>query len=104
MKIKKRYKPFYKNFINLRENIQDRPKIFFTFKKQKWKRFQQAARRQLRFYKRYRIKDQDQLFISRFASRGNSFKRKFKNNLRERKLFSFFYWSIDQKISKNTFS
>ena len=29
---KKRYKPFYKNFLKLRENIQNRPKVF-KFKK-----------------------------------------------------------------------
>lgn len=99
MKIKNRYRPFYKNFLNLRENVQDRHKIL-KFKKQKWRRFQQSARKQLKFFKRYRIKDQNQLFISRFAGRGNSFKQNFKNNLRKRKLFSFFYGVLNKKYLK----
>ena len=35
MKQNKRYKPFYKQFLRLRKNIQDRPKLF-KFKRQKW--------------------------------------------------------------------
>lgn len=99
MKLKKRYKPFYKNFLKLKTNIQNRHKIF-RFKKQKWTRFQQHSRRQLKFFKRYRIKDQNKLFISRFAGRGNSFKQKFKTNLKERKLFSFFYGILNKKYLK----
>ena len=37
--VKKRYKPFYKQFLRLRENVQDRPKLF-KFNKQKWKQLQ----------------------------------------------------------------
>lgn len=99
MNQKKRYKPFYKKILRLRENIQDRPKVF-KFNKQKWKRFQQAARKQLKFYKRYRIKDQFQLFVPKFVSRGNSFQKRFRNTLRERKIFSFFYGILKKKYLK----
>ena len=74
MVTKKRYKPFYKQFIRLRKNVQNRPKLF-TFKKQKWKRFQQFSKKQLKFYKRFKIKDQFQLSVSKFTSRGNSFQK-----------------------------
>ena len=90
MKYKKRHKPFYKQFLRLKQNVQDRPKLF-TFKKQKWQKFHENLKKQLKFYKRFKIKDQFQLSVSKFASRGNSFKRKFKNNLHERKIFSLFY-------------
>lgn len=96
---KKRYKPFYKQFLRLRKNIQDRPKLF-KFKKQKWVRFQQYSKNQLKFYKRFRVKDQFQLSVSRFASRGNSFQKKFKNNLHNRKLFSLFYGRLKRKYFK----
>ena len=100
MTVKKRYKPFYKQFLRLRKNIQDRPKLF-NFKKQKWQKFQQYSKNQLKFYKRFKVKDQFQLSISRFASRGNSFQKKFRNNLYERKLFSLFYGGLKKKYIKN---
>lgn len=99
MKQNKRYKPFYKQFLRLRKNIQDRPKLF-KFKRQKWQNIQRYSKNQLNFYKRFKIKDQFQLSVSRFASRGNSFQKKFRNNLYERKLFSLFYGGLKRKYLK----
>lgn len=99
MILKKRHKPFYKQFLRLRKNIQNRPKLF-KFKKQKWVKFQQYLKNQLKFYKRFKIKDQFQLSVSKFASRGNSFKKKFKNNLYEQKVFSLFYGKLKKKYLK----
>ena len=55
--VKKRYKPFYKQFLRLRENVQDRPKLF-KFNRQKWKQLQHFSKNKLKFYKRFKIKDQ----------------------------------------------
>lgn len=99
MKQNKRYKPFYKQFLRLRKNIQDRPKLF-KFKRQKWQNIQRYSKNQLKFYKRFKIKDQFQLSVPRFASRGNSFQKKFRNNLHERKLFSLFYGGVKRKYLK----
>ncbi len=99
MKSTKRYKPFYKQFLRLRKNVQNRSKLL-KFKKQKWVRFQQHLKNQLKFFKRFKIKDQFQLSISKFASRGNSFQRMFKNNLNERKIFSLFYGGLKKKYLK----
>lgn len=96
---KNRYKPFYKQFLRLKKNIQNRPKLF-KFKRQKWKKFQQYSKNQLKFYKRFKIKDQFQLYASRFASRGNSFQKKFRDNLYERKAFSLFYGKLKKKYLK----
>jgi ribosomal protein S4 len=101
MKYKKRYKPFYKQFLRLRKNVQDRAKLF-RFKKQKWQRFQQYSKNQLGFFKRFKIKDQFQLSVSKFASRGNSFQKKFRNNLHQRKLFSLFYGGLRKKYLKKS--
>jgi len=101
MKYNKRHKPFYKQFLRLRQNIQDRTKLF-TFKKQKWQRFQQNLKKQLKFYKRFKIRDQFQLSVSKFASRGNSFQRKFKNNLHQRKIFGLFYGGLKKGYLKKS--
>ena len=100
---KKRHKPFYKQFLRLRRNIQNRPKLL-KFKKQKWIRFQQYSKTQLKFFKRFKIKDQFQLSVSKFASRGNSFQKKFKNNLYDRKAFSLFYGKLKKKYLKTHIS
>lgn len=96
---KSRHKPFYKQFLRLRKNVQNRPKLF-KFKRQKWKKFQQYSKNQLKFYKRFKIKDQFQLSASRFASRGNSFQKKCRDNLYERKAFSLFYGKLKKKYLK----
>ena len=101
MKYKKRNKPFYKQFLRLRQNIQDRSKLF-TFKKQKWQRFHQNLKKQLKFYKRFKIRDQFQLSVSKFASRGNSFQRKFRNNLHQRKIFGLFYGGLKKSYLKKS--
>jgi len=100
---KKRHKPFYKQFLRLRRNIQNRPKLL-KFKKQKWIRFQQYSKNQLKFFKRFKVKDQFQLSVSKFASRGNSFQKKFKNSLYERKAFSLFYGKLKRKYLKKYIS
>jgi small subunit ribosomal protein S4 len=101
MKYKKRYKPFYKQFLRLRQNVQNRAKLF-RFKKQKWQRFKKYSENQLGFHKRFKIKDQFQLSASKFASRGNSFQKKFRNNLYQRKLFSLFYGGLKKRYFKKS--
>lgn len=103
MKYIKRYKPLYKQFLQLRKNIQNRPKLF-KFRKQKWVKFQYYLKNQLKFYKRFKIKDQFQLYVSKFASRGNSFQKKFKTNLCEQKSFSLFYGNLKKKYLKTHIS
>lgn len=97
--IKKRYKPFYKQFLRLRINVQNRVKMF-GFKKQKWSQFQRFDERRLKFFKRFKFKDPFRLFVKKFASRGNSFQKKFRNNLQERKIFSLFYGGLKKKYLK----
>lgn len=101
MKYKKRHKPFYKQFLRLRQNIQNRAKLF-KFKKQKWQRFQKYSQNQLGFFKRFKIRDQLQVSASKFVSRGNSFQKKFRNDLHERKLFSLFYGGLKKKYLKRS--
>ena len=96
---KKRNKPLYKQFLRLRKNIQDRLKLF-KFKRQKWNKFQLYSKNQLVFHKRFKIKDQFQLTTPKMASKGNSFQKKFRNNLHERKTFSLFYGKLQRKYLK----
>lgn len=95
-----RYRKYsYKQFLRLRKNVQNRPKIF-KFKRQKWSGVQKFLRRDLKFFRRYRFKDQFRFFIPKFRSRGNSFQRKFRQNLYDRKTFALFYGGIKKKYLK----
>lgn len=92
-------KPFYKQFLRLKTNVQNRSKLN-SLKKKKWLTFQKYLNNSLKFFKRYKFKDQFRLFVNRFASRGNSFKKKYKNNLHERKLFILFYGTLKKNYLK----
>lgn len=92
-------KPFYKQFLRLKTNVQNRSKLN-SLKKKKWLTFQKYSNNSLKFFKRYKFKDQFRLFVNRFASRGNSFKKKYKNNLHERKLFILFYGTLKKNYLK----
>lgn len=98
----KRYKPFFKQFLKIKKNVQNQYKLL-KFKKYKWVKFQQHLKIQLKFFRRFKIKDQSQILILKFASRGNSFKKKFKNNLQFRKTFSLFYGKLKKKYIKFQF-
>ena len=99
---KSRYKPFYKQFLRLRQNIQNRPKLF-KFQRQKWKKFQQYSKKQLLPFKRFKIKDQFQHSVSKFAGRGNSFQKKFRDNLYDQKVFSLFYGKLKRSCLRKYF-
>ena len=100
---KHRYKPFYKQFLRLRQNVQNKPKIF-KFNKEKWKRFQLYSKKQLKFYKRFKLKDPFKLTVTKFTSKGNSFQKNFRNSLHKRKIFSLFYGGLKQKYFKKHFN
>lgn len=97
--IKQRHKPFYKQFLRLRLNVQNRAKLL-KFKKQKWLQFQRYDKSRLKFFKRFKFKDQFRVFVKKYASRGNSFQKNFRNNLQERKVFSLFYGGLKKKYLK----
>lgn len=96
----KKHKPFYNQFLHLRKNVQNRLKLF-KFKKKKWERLQNFSKSQLRFFKRFKIHNQFGSKAIRFASRGNSFQKKFRTNLQERKVFSLFYGKLSKKYLKH---
>lgn len=96
---KNRFRPLYKQFIELKENVQNRQKLL-RFKKQKWKKFIQNCTRKLKWYKKFKPKDQNQYFVSRYPSRGVSYEKRYKNTLVETKKFKLFYGGLTGKHIK----
>jgi ribosomal protein S4 len=99
LKKKNRFKPFYKQFIKLRENVQNRKKLL-QFKKKKWEKLIQNYKRKLKRYKKFKPKDQTQYLVSRYPNRGSSYKKRYKNNLQDTKKLRLFYGGLSKKHIK----
>jgi len=98
---KRRYKPLYKKFINLKKNIQYRRKlIFYNFKKLKWQKFQNYIRK-ISFgnpTKNFVMFDHNRYNISTFFR--YIFKKKFQHKLITKKKFILFYGFLTEKYFK----
>lgn len=101
LKKKNKFKPLYKKFLNLRENIQNRYKIL-KFKKQKWNKFIGFYKKKLKRYNKFCPKNQNQYIVSKFPNRYNSYQKKFKNTLQVIKAFKLFYGGLKKKLLKKT--
>jgi ribosomal protein S4 len=99
-KKRSQFKPLYKQFINLRENVQDRKKLL-QFKKQKWSQLINNSKRKLKRYRKFKPKDQTQYIVSRYPNRGTSYKTsRYRNTLQTYKKFKLFYGGFTRKKIK----
>lgn len=96
---RKRYKPLYKKFLRLKVNPLNNQKIL-KFKREKWKTFLKLLERRNKFYTKYKPYAHTNYNVSKFASPGNSYKRKFRNDLIARKTFNYFYGGLSKKYLK----
>lgn len=96
---KNRFKPLYKQFLKLRENVQNRPKIL-KFKKQKWRKLIQYTKKKLKRYKKFRPQDQTQYLVSKYPTRGAAYKKRFFNTLRLTKKFNLYYGGMSKNYIK----
>ena len=99
LKNKNKYRPIYKQFIKLRENIQNRDKLL-RFKKKKWKNFIQIYKRQLNIYKKIKPKDQTLYLIRRHPATAFSYKNLYKKTVQENKKFKLIYGGLSNKYVK----
>lgn len=89
---KKRYKPLYKKFINLKETIQYKKKII-NFNKLKWKKFKKINF--INIKKNFNILDHNNYCVSIFYK--NIFKKRFFSQLQLNRKFNLFYNYLPQK-------
>jgi ribosomal protein S4 len=99
-KKKNYYRPLYKQFLKLRENIQEKKKLL-KFKRLKWKKFIAQYRKKLKRYKKFRPYDQTQYLVSKFPNRGTSYKKRFRNSLNASKKIRLFYGGLSKSHVKN---
>ena len=93
------YRPLYKQFLKLRENVQEKKKLL-KFKRLKWKKFIFHYRKKLRWYKKFKPYDQTQYRVSKFPNKGTSYKKRFRNSLNAAKKFRLFYGNLSKDYVK----
>jgi len=98
-----RFKPLFKKFLTVRENIQNRKKLL-KFKKEKWKLLKIRYGKKLKFFKKYKAIDQSRYSVSKFARKGNSYKKRYRNTLQAVKSFKLFYGDFLKKQLKKKIS
>lgn len=97
---KNRFKPLYKQLIKLRENVQNRRKVF-RFKKQKWVSFIKYATRNLKMYWRSKPISQTKSVVPRSMNKWNSYRSgKYRNTLQTYKRFKTMYGGFTKKKIK----
>jgi ribosomal protein S4 len=94
-----RIKPLFKQFIKLRENVQNRTKIL-KFKRKKWEILIQNYRKKLKWYKKFKPKDQTKYLMTKYASRGKSRKKVFRESLNKSRVFRLFYGNLTKALLK----
>ena len=101
LKNKNRFKPLYKQFITLREDVQKRKKIL-QFRKQKWDQLIAVINRKSKKFKKFKPLNQTQYLVSRYPNRGTSYKKsRYRNTLQSYKKFKLFFGvSSKNKIKK----
>ena len=84
----RRYKPIYKKFISLKQNILHFDKIF-TFKKRKWQNFIiKLSRNQEKHPREFKLYDHSLYFLPKYS---NFFKNSFRYNLRLKQSLQLIY-------------
>ncbi len=68
--------------------------------KQKWKTFIQRLKKANHFFQKYKPYTFNHYSSTKFASPGNSLKKKFRNDLLTKKTFSYFYGELNRKYLK----
>lgn len=95
----KRYKPIYKKLLRLRVNPLKNNKVL-KFRRKKWSIFINKVSKSKNFFTKYKPYTHYNYNTSKFASQGNSYKKKFKNDLLAKKSFNYFYGNLRKKYLK----
>ena len=96
---KNRFKPLYKQFFKLRQNVQNRKKLL-NFKSEKWQKLINFYKNKLKRYKKFKPQDQTRYIVSKYPFKNISYKKKFKITLNTSRSFRLFYGNLSKKFVK----
>lgn len=95
---KNRYKPLYKKFALLRQNVQNRNKIY-KFKRKKWQNLLKYLLKLKNSERKFRMYDHNIYYKPKFTFYLNN---TFRFNLQTKKRFNIFYGYFTEKYLKNS--
>ena len=95
-----RFKPIFKKFLKLNLNLQNNNKLL-NFKKKKWKKLIQIYKKKLKLFRKIKLNDYNQYFVSRYSGIKFSYKKNFKNILQQVKIFRILYGNLMLKVLLN---
>lgn len=96
---KNRFKPLYKQFCKLRQNVQNRKKLL-NFKSEKWQKLINFYTNKLKRYKKFKSHDQTRYTVFKYPFKYGSYKKKFKRTLTASRIFRLFYGNLSKKFVK----
>lgn len=96
MNQKSKFKPLYKKFCRLRQNVQNRTKLF-KFKKTKWKKLLKYLKKS----RKYKEKKYFDHFIYNKPKYSFRFKKNFIQKLHMKQMFKLFYGGLTNSYLKN---
>nr|QII42420.1 ribosomal protein S4 [Phaeodactylum tricornutum] len=96
---KTRLKPIFKQFLKLRENVQNQKKLL-GFQNKKWEHFINSYKRKMRRYKKYVAIDQIKYSVTKFPSKGTSYKKRYRDSLHTTKKLALLYGGITSRQLK----
>ena len=96
---KSRIKPIFKQYLKLRENVQNRKKIL-KFKKRKWQFFLKFYKNKLKNYRKFKPLDHSKYFVTKYGTRGVSYNKRFRDTLQAGKRLRIFYGNLLKKYFK----
>lgn len=96
---KNRFKPLFKQFLKLRENVQNRQKLL-KFKKNKWKSFLKFYETKLKHFRKFKPLDHSKYFVTKYGTRGTGYNKRFRDTLQAGKRLRLFYGNLLKKYFK----
>ena len=96
---KARFKPIFKQYLRLRENVQNRQKLL-KFNKKKWKSFLKFYENKLKNFRKFKASDHSKYFVTKYGTRGTSYNKRFRDTLQAGKRFRLFYGNLLKKYLK----
>lgn len=96
---KNRFKPIFKQFIKLRENVQNRQKLV-KFKKKKWESFLKFYLNKLKNFRKFKPLDHSKYFVTKYGTRGVGYNKRFRDTLQAGKKLRLFYGDLLKKYFK----
>ena len=96
LRTKTRFRPIFKQFIKLRENVQKRHKLL-KFRKKKWELFLKVYTNKLKKFRKFKPLDHSKYFVTKYGTRGMGYGRRYRDTLQAGKRMRLLYGNLLKK-------